>query len=265
MAVFAIDSTDVLSKAAAFNETQLYEVMHGVFTPEHTPLRDLYKGEGAKVSVNSFLSWAPEYSQIMKDLGIQALTIGHPAFKKSEFSSRQFRQGGALLVSLSWGVINAPDPLGTLDMDLWRYLKSISSRYPETIFRLHPVSKFKSKKSISRLEKWLITEFPNSKLEDLKISGVRDSFDQACLHVTHRSSLFFEAALVGLPTVFSDDVFFNSLPNSYRKTGMFFSFRDFSLGKIVATPEPLSFGAYAFKEEVFVELLEKQVKLRKKR
>ncbi len=198
----------------------IYEVMHGTFTENDLPLRRFSRGETRTVEVDMFLTWDSHYSKVFETLRVPTKVIGHPnksylGVKTSTSKTLEKK----VLVTLSWGVEKSIDPYGILESDLAMVLSQLVSRSFSLIFRLHPVTAEKHKKSKDSIRAWFQLNFPDSIVSFPENTSLLEDLLSVDLHVTHESSAFYEAGLLGVPTIFTSRRGFEAIPRDYRDSG----------------------------------------------
>ena len=223
--IFAIGFDEILIASAKLQGLKTIEVMHGLFAQGHSPFSFETNTELRKPDL--FLSWHDDFTAIVNNLGVPAETLGYPNNFPKELKSltREVRKSG-IFVTLSWGLTASADPFGTFNHQMYLYLRDF--RTEDFIFRIHPVACQTRQKTL-RITKWLEQEFPGCKVSIPFQEPLLEVLASSLLHVTYESSTFFEASLVGIPTLF-----FNTtgnlnvhIPEELVNKGLVFFNKDF--------------------------------------
>ena len=195
--IFGIGMDQVILTVCQRMRIETVEVMHGLFDSLNPPFS--FRIEAETVKPGLFLSWHEDFTDIIQKLGISAVTIGYPntLFQSFELPLADSK-GNKILVSLAWGDQSSIDPNGIMTSLLYKHLKEIPSN--SLRFRLHPVS-CNSRKQISQNSRWLKKEFPGCSLVLPYNESLFKSLSTCSFHVSHESSTFFEASLLGKKTV----------------------------------------------------------------
>ena len=202
--VLSIGATQDFLTVCKNLEIRVVEVMHGVFFKEEI-LREW--GNSTRLKPNLVFTWHDHYTQILRECGVEATTLGYPRtnfgiFKKKDNSRIR------ILTTLGYSRSDFQNPRLILDEKLLAQLSHFDCSDAELIFRLHPVVMLnrKLRRSVLRLL--------NEKFDGLEVhlpwqKSLEESFYDVDFHVTLSSAAYIEAALFGIPTIFIEDI--NSL------------------------------------------------------
>ena len=167
-----------------------------------------------------FLGWHDDFTKMVENLGIPAVTIGYPntLLQRIDLPLEDSRER-KILVTLGWGYKVSVDLNGIMSPELYNYLEEIPSNNLK--FRLHPVS-CNSRKQILQNSKWLKKEFPDCSLVLPYDESLLESLSSCSFHVSHESSTFFEASLLGITTLLlqSKDRFLIPIPEEIIKLNL---------------------------------------------
>ncbi len=216
--VFGIDIRESEALACKVKSIPIFEVMHGTFSKEELPLRRFSKGRARIIQVDMFLTWDSHYSKISQALNIPTRVIGHP--NKEYLEAKYIKPDHStqkVLVTLAWGVKKSKDPFGIMHSDLADILFELKSF--TLIFRLHPFTASSNKKNISNIRTWFEFNFPGSYISLPEKSSLLEELKSVRMHITHDSSAFYEAGLLGVPTIFTSRGGFEAIPKEYIDTG----------------------------------------------
>jgi hypothetical protein len=201
--IFSIGATQELLSVCKALDVKVIEVMHGNFNEKDIPA-DWLNPAGFKPDL--FLSWHDFHTQMLKARDVNALTVGHPNTNLKPKTKIRNKDSLNILVTLSYNIENTVDPTRTLDADLYKQIKLIYSLKDSIKFRIHPVSRWKPIQFTDDLTKWLLNEFPSATIESPLVVNLSDSLSQVDLHLSKDSSTYFEAALIGIPSILSADL-----------------------------------------------------------
>ena len=201
--VFSIGATQELLSVCKALDVKVFEVMHGIFNEGDIPT-DWLSPAGFKPDL--FLSWHDFYTQMLKARDVNAFTLGHPNTNLKPETKIRNKDSLNILVTLSNNIENTVDSTRTLDRDLYKQIKLIYSLKDSIKFRIHPVSLRKPKQFLDDLNKWILNEFPSATIESPLVVNLSDSLSQVDLHLSKDSSTYFEAALIGIPSILSADL-----------------------------------------------------------
>ena len=218
--VFGIDVRESEALACKVKSIPIFEVMHGTFSEEELPLRRFSKGKDTAIQVDMFLTWDSHYSRISEVLNVPTKVIGHP--NKKYLDAKGFKPNQNIkrvLVTLAWGVEKSKDPFGIIHSDLADILSELESHSFILIFRLHPITTHQHKSSISVIRTWFEINFPGSNISLPEKSSLLEELQSVHLHITHASSAFYEAGLLGVPTIFTSRREYESIPKEYVDSG----------------------------------------------
>jgi hypothetical protein len=201
--IFSIGATQELLSVCKVLDVKVFEVMHGIFNEGDIPA-DWLNPTGFKPDL--FLSWHDFYTEMLKARDVNALTVGHPNINLKPETKIRNKDSLSILVTLSNNIENTVDSTRTLDTDLYKQIKLIYSLKDSIKFRIHPVSLRKPIQFINDLNKWILNEFPSATIESPLMVNLSDSLSQVDLHLSKDSSTYFEAALIGIPSILSADL-----------------------------------------------------------
>jgi hypothetical protein len=265
--VFGIDIRESEALACKVKSIPIFEVMHGTFSAEELPLRRFSKGMTRTIQVDMFLTWDSHYSRISEALNVPTKVIGHPNKKYLDakgIKPDQFNK--KVLVTLAWGVEKSKDPFGIIHSGLADIISELKSHSFNLIFRLHPVTTDKHKRSINAIRTWFEFNFPGSHVSLPENSSLLEELQSVHLHITHESSAFYEAGLLGVPTIFTSRRGYEAIPKEYIDTGSIHLWEgneNFRLTDIkISNGE--KFGNY-FDISIVTELITQNTSLRKSR
>jgi len=195
--IFGIGMDQVILSACKRMGIETIEVMHGLFNSEKLPFS--FKIETETVKPDLFLSWHEDFTTILRKIGISAITVGYPNTFLHKYNAADKKlEDYKILVTLGWRGVDCVDPNGTMTPELYDYLKQLPSKV--LTFRMHPVS-CNSRKQILQITKWLKKEFPFCSLASPFDESLLESLANCSYHVSHKSSTFFEASLLGKTTL----------------------------------------------------------------
>lgn len=225
--IFGIDLKENLIAASKTKNIPVIEVMHGVFTRKSIPLKRYSRGSYRIVPVDLFLAWDSHYSNLMQSVNISSRVVGHP----NEEYAAELSQGlnppeGSVIVTLAWGVENSMDPYGMLHMGLADKLLQSRAVISKVVFRLHPVAFEQNRKRMNQVTAWLKAHFPESSLSTPDKKSLFAEFSTASLHITEESSSFYEAGLLGVPTVFTSSKAYEDTPQEYKDSEQIYLWRE---------------------------------------
>jgi len=201
---------------------KVVEVMHGAFSTAELPISwadsnmDLVY---ENIKPDLFLSWHECYSEAIQAFGVMSSTIGFPSIRYREDQTHSFQDENLVLVSLSHGVNLSQDPYGMFAQELYRVVASLHSDYVQLRLRIHPVLA-SNEVQLHRILRWLDEEFPRAEIHDPITHNLKSSLRGTKLHITENSSTFFEAALLGIPTVMIGSGPKPIIPSEMLSTGL---------------------------------------------
>jgi hypothetical protein len=256
--VFGIDSKESQIMACRQVGIPIVEIQHGTFTELNPPLRRLIRGELRTIDVDLFLSWDANYSRIMHSFHVPTLEVGHP---NRDFADKRFKVqvpgSRNLLVSLSWGVENSKDPFGMLNEQLFKRISGLDLNKYKTRFRLHPVSINSNGSQIPLINVWYAENFLNSEVSSPNTTTLIEDLLWADVHITHESSTFYEAGLLGVQTVFTKLSMLESTPLEFKLNGgVQYWDESFNLEYMFTIPRELKSIGKKLDVEVFGHLLD---------
>jgi hypothetical protein len=218
--VFGIDIRESEVFACNTKSIPIYEIMHGTFSKEELPLRRFSRGETKTVEVDMFLTWDSHYSRISEALNIPTKVIGHPNKNYLDIKSIKPNQPvKKALITLGWGYKKSMDPYGILDSDLAEFIPKVVSCGFILIFRLHPVTIARHIRDIRSIRAWFDLNFPGSYISLPENSSLLEDLQSVDIHITHESGAFYEAGLLGVPTIFTGRRGFEAIPKEYINSG----------------------------------------------
>jgi hypothetical protein len=253
--IFGVGMDEILIASARFHNVKTIEVMHGLFMQGKSPFASRVEGKFAKPDL--FLTWHDAYTSIVIGLGVASKTLGYPNSISEELNvNMKSDKDKNILVTLSWGVNDSADPSGTTTWEVYKSLHSLRSTNLK--FRIHPVI-CQNKRRLSRIIRWLSYEFPGCQISIPYDESLMVALMNCSLHITDHSSTFFEASLLGIPTLVlnkkGSDILY--IPDELLESGLVFfeeSFlENYQFRNLLNAQE--SFFRAAFKEEVILEIL----------
>lgn len=196
--IFGIGMDQILISSAKSQGIKTVEVMHGLFPQGGSPFSFTIKEGDPRPDL--FLSWHDDFTQIITELGVEAITIGYQNHLAGSLKLQNLgERPTSFVVTLSWSLKESVDPFGVMSSELYEYLANLD--LSRLSFRLHPVT-CQSRREILRVTKWIKHEFPGSKISLPYEQSLWETFANCTYHITHESSAFFEASLLGVPTLF---------------------------------------------------------------
>jgi hypothetical protein len=205
--IISIGASQELLSAAHSLDIKVVEIMHGIIERSQA-LNDWGSEKHEKPDL--VMTWDDHYTRILLSAKINSVTLGYPQKitpRSNERSSSEIR----ILVTLGHSDHDSKDPYGALNEKLVNQILQIMSGNVKIIFRIHPVISSDAKQN-KRLIKWLNKEFSNPEIHHPQKISLFESLEYVDVHLSKYSSSFFEAALYGIPTVFTDDVTGLNLP-----------------------------------------------------
>lgn len=220
--VFSIGASPNLAAVCEILEVRLIEVMHGAFSESELPTywldpSNVMYETNPKPSL--FFSWDSEYNEYIEAVGIRSVDIGYPVSFKVPYNDVFNQKIETILVSLTWGLPDSYDPYGVLAPELLDVMKSVHSNNQIIRFRLHPVSCVNDKGRKSIVE-WLTRNFQNIEIHNPLNLTLNQSLQGSQLHITDASSTFFEAAIMGIPTIMTCSVNSPIVPREMLESGL---------------------------------------------
>ena len=216
--IFGIGIDQVILSVCKRMQIETVEVMHGLFDSVSSLFPFMNEPEIVKPGL--FLGWHDDFTKMVGNLGIPAVTIGYPntLLQRIDLPLEDLRER-KILVTLGWGYKVSVDLNGIMSPELYNYLEEIPSNNLK--FRLHPVS-CNSRKQILQNSKWLKKEFPDCSLVLPYDESLLESLSSCSFHVSHESSTFFEASLLGITTLLlqSKDRFQIPIPEQIIKLNL---------------------------------------------
>ena len=216
--IFGIGIDQVILSVCKRMQIETVEVMHGLFDSVSSLFPFMNEPEIVKPGL--FLGWHDDFTKMVENLGIPAVTIGYPnTFLQRIDLPLEDLPERKILVTLGWGYKVSVDLNGIMSPELYNYLEEIPSNNLK--FRLHPVS-CNSRKQILQNSKWLKKEFPDCSLVLPYDESLLESLSSCSFHVSHESSTFFEASLLGITTLLlkSKDRFLIPIPEEIIKLNL---------------------------------------------
>lgn len=207
--VFTIGATQELLEICQQLGIKVIEVMHGVFNETEIP-RDFLKASNYKPDI--FLTWHASYSELLTKNGINSITLGHPNLKFSNPVLKKREPSPNYLITLEHSISNSEDEFGMFERELFSFVKCLSVQEVNMIFRVHPVIASQQKLFL-QVEKWLLSNFEKCSIESPLQVNLFESLSKVKVQISYRSSTFFEAALLGVPTVLIGDLSLRQIPD----------------------------------------------------
>ena len=195
-------------------EIPVVEVMHGVFFREEIA-KDW--GDPAKRKPSLVFTWHDHYTEILKEYGVKAVTLGYP---KVEFGSLEKKESSQIriLTTLGYNHLDFRNPMSILNEELFDQLVRLNFPGSELIFRVHPV--VASDKQLCRKLIVLLKEkFDNPVVHLPWQKTLEESFYDVDIHVTSSSASYFEASMFGIPTIFLEDINSLQIPIDFLANG----------------------------------------------
>ena len=215
--IFSIGAKQELLQVTSEIGIPVVEVMHGVIQEED--ITSMWCGK-SKFKPNLVLTWHKHYTQMLKKFEVNAITLGYPS-NAVERRKKQPGQEIRVLVTLGHSHSHSSDPYGIFDEKLMNQIHKLSQQNIKFIFRNHPV--VDSDKQINRkFTKWLQSRFDTCDIHSSHKKSLWDSLQDADIHLSKSSSTFIEAALLGIPTIFTDNLQELRLPPEVIDQGIVF-------------------------------------------
>jgi hypothetical protein len=218
--IFGIGMDQVILSVCKRMQIETVEVMHGLFDSVRSLFSFTIEPEIVKPGL--FLGWHDDFTKMVGKLGISAVTIGYPNTLLQRIDPPLVGlPERKILVTLGSGYKVSVDLNGIMSPELYKYLEEIPSNNLK--FRLHPVS-CNSKKQILQNSKWLKKEFPDCSLVLPYDESLLESLSSCSFHVSHESSTFFEASLLGITTLLLTprDSFLVPIPEEITKLNLLY-------------------------------------------
>jgi hypothetical protein len=201
---------------------KLIELMHGAFSKSILPtywIESNNKKFRKKPKPSLFFSWDSEYNEYIEAAGVRSVAIGYPVPVRILQEGPDNLKRENVLVSLTWGLVDSQDPFGVLAPDVWEIITKIHLDGRLIRFRLHPVSCI-DVKGKRRIVDWLSKNFQNTEIHDPYKFTLNQSLEGTQLQITDGSSTFFEAALLGIPTVMTYRLNSPIVPKEMLESGL---------------------------------------------
>ena len=205
--IFAVGATQELIGISHSLGIKIIEVMHGIIADE-----GIYHTWGSPTSKKPdlILTWHDHFSEIVKKLDLNATTLGYP----DKISKRRDNPDSSrvnVLVSLGHSDPESEDPYGTISKELFQQVQLFKNDNINIVFRIHPVisSDFRTNKKVIR---WINENFNKPEIHSPRSYTLFRSLENVDVHVTKYSSTYFEAALLEIPTIFTDNIYELHLP-----------------------------------------------------
>lgn len=201
--VIGIGVDSALVESARGSGIPVFELMHGVFYDEKDmPGASFINGERKFLAINGFLSWDRLHYEKMISRGISTFLIGFPNSSSAidqEVRDTDSNSNLNVLFTLSLNEPSASDPFGMFSQELMNQIISLPCTWTKS-FRLHPT--FHHTKLLSQeVTEWIEQKFPGALVHFPLNVGAFESLKGIDLHVTHHSSFFVEASIMGVPTL----------------------------------------------------------------
>ena len=191
---------------------KVIEVMHGAFYDDEIKRE---WGNASKKKPDLVLTWHDHYTDILKGNDVNAITLGYPNPKFVNSESRVF--GPRFLVTLGYNEVDSLDPFGILDKTLMSQIFELINTGAKIVYRMHPVIAG-DRRIYRRVIRWMNKEFKNPEIQSPFETSVLKSFQNVNLHITKSSSSYFEASLLGIPTVFTAEIGTLNLPKQFLES-----------------------------------------------
>jgi hypothetical protein len=208
--VVSIGATQEFLSICKSLDIKVIEVMHGVLYREEI-LKEW--GSSIKLKPSLFFTWHDYYTQILLEFGVNAKTLGYPKINLA-IPQKKYRSKMRILITLGYSHFDFRNPMAVLDEKLFLQLKRLECPETELIFRVHPVVSG-DRRLRKRVIHLLNENFENSKIHLPWEKTLFDSFMAVDFHITSNSSSYFEAALFGIPTVFTEDINSLQIPSDF--------------------------------------------------
>lgn len=220
--VFTIGASPNLAAVCEILEVKLIEVMHGAFSESELPtywLESKNAMHETSPKPSLFFSWDSEYNDYIEAVGIKSVDIGYPVSLKVRQNDFFVQKTETVLVSLTWGLPDSYDPYGVLAPEILDLIRRVNSIDQIIRFRLHPVSCVNDKER-TRIIEWLTRNFQNIEIHDPLNFTLNQSLQGSRLQITDASSTFFEAAIMGIPTIMTCSVNSPIVPREMLESGL---------------------------------------------
>lgn len=195
--ILGIGLNEFLLEAAKSRSIPTIEIQHGNISAE-----SFYTTKNPTHKPQFFFAWDPASARIARSLGMSPVTVGFPTTLKS--SVRMTRdESRDWCVCLSYDVSVSEDKWGLMSKPLWQEVLALHSRGEGIRFRLHPVS-LKNPRHVSAFEKWVSDRLPGVKIDNPLETPLSESIERSVGAVTHSSTIWFEFAMAGRPTLVTD-------------------------------------------------------------
>jgi hypothetical protein len=196
--IFGVGMDQILIASANLQGIKTVEVMHGLFTQWRLPFSFTINEGDFKPDL--FLSWHEDFTKMVAELGVKARTIGYPNLLARGLKSEKREERSEIsLVTLNWGLKDSVDPFGVMSYELHQYLTNL--KMTKLRFRMHPIV-CQSRRETLGVSDWIQLEFPGSEISLPYEESLWEALANCSNHITHESSTFFEASLVGVPTLY---------------------------------------------------------------
>jgi hypothetical protein len=222
--IFGVGMDQILIASANVQGIKTIEVMHGLFAKGRSPFSFPIKEGNFKPEL--FLSWHDDFTRMVAELGVEAITIGYPNLPATRPKADYRHERPEIsLITLSWGLKDSVEPFGIMSYELHQYLTNLDMA--KLRFRMHPVV-CQSRREILRVSDWIQLEFPGSKISVPYEESLWEALAKCSRRITHESSTFFEANLVGFPTLYmnSGGKLSTHIPKELIELGLVFFDKD---------------------------------------
>ena len=191
------------------------EIMHGVIHEEG--IKQMWQGE-KRLKPDLVITWHEHYTNMLAKNELRAVSLGYPS---KPVERKEMQEVGCIkiLVTLGHSHPESADPYGILDRQLMNQVLKIVNGNVKLRFRMHPV--IDSDKLINKkMTNWLNKAFSNPDIHSPREKSLWESLNGVDLHLSKSSSTFFEAGLLNIPTIFTDNIEKLELPEEVLKSGI---------------------------------------------
>lgn len=195
-ALVGINLSDDLCSEARQRQIPAVEVQHSLIGPWFAQRLSTRAPESRPTHM---LTWDSVYETVVEPFGVKALSVGYPLLPTRE--TRPAWGSPSILVALQYHLVDSIDPYGIMSRDLYSCLRVLERHVTSArfLFRLHPT--FEQLRASASAIRWLTRAFRGAHVSRSRHHYVLDDVRAADLVVTHHSSVPFEAALFGVPSI----------------------------------------------------------------